>query len=146
MESRAHALAAGIFTLLLGLASALAVFWLLGQAEATSEYILVTQRERQRPQYPGPGALPRHPRRQGAGHRARSEGSAQHPHHHQRRRRPAGHQGHHGALNYQGVTGLASVLLEDKGDHPEPLTGRRRAAAHRPAAEFMDTLGDNAAD
>jgi len=50
-------------------------------------------------------------------------------------------------LNYQGVTGLASVLLEDKGENPEPLTG---ADGEPPRIallpNFMDSLGDDAAD
>ncbi len=44
MESRAHALAAGIFTLLLSLGVVVAVWWLSGKREAVSEYILVTQK------------------------------------------------------------------------------------------------------
>lgn len=43
MESRAHALAAGIFTLLLGLATALVMFWFSGKREAANEYVLVTK-------------------------------------------------------------------------------------------------------
>jgi len=44
MENRAHALAAGIFTLLLGISLAGAVWWFSGKREATSEYILYTSR------------------------------------------------------------------------------------------------------
>jgi len=44
MESRAHALAAGIFTLLLSFAVVVAVWWLSGKREAVTEYLLVTQK------------------------------------------------------------------------------------------------------
>ncbi len=42
MENRAHAVAAGIFTIVLGLAAAFAVWWFSGNREATKEYVLVT--------------------------------------------------------------------------------------------------------
>lgn len=145
MESRAHAFAAGIFILLLGLASALAVFWLSGKREATSEYVLVTRgnvsglNTQAQVRFRGIRAGkvqdieldPKDPRNilitigidadlpMTRGTTAR--------------------------LNYQGVTGLASVLLEDKGENPEPLTG---ADGEPPRialqANFMDDLGENA--
>lgn len=145
MESRAHAFAAGIFILLLGLASALAVFWLSGKREATSEYVLVTRgnvsglNTQAQVRFRGIRAGkvqdieldPKDPRNilitigidadlpMTRGTTAR--------------------------LNYQGVTGLASVLLEDKGENPEPLTstdgGPPRIALQ---ANFMDDLGENA--
>lgn len=43
MENKAHALAAGIFTLVLAAAIALTVWWMSGQRDNTQEYILVTQ-------------------------------------------------------------------------------------------------------
>ena len=46
MENRAHALAAGIFVLLLGLASALALWWLGGlRAEKSNFYLIETSRD-----------------------------------------------------------------------------------------------------
>lgn len=46
MENRAHALAAGLFVLALGLASALALWWLGGQkAELNSYYLIETSRD-----------------------------------------------------------------------------------------------------
>jgi len=46
MENRAHALAAGLFVLALGLASALALWWLGGQkAEQSSSYLIETRRD-----------------------------------------------------------------------------------------------------
>ncbi len=43
MENRAHALAAGLFVLLLGLCVVLAAWWFTGKREATREILLVTQ-------------------------------------------------------------------------------------------------------
>lgn len=43
MENRAHALAAGLFVLLLGLCVALAAWWFTGKREASRELLLVTQ-------------------------------------------------------------------------------------------------------
>jgi phospholipid/cholesterol/gamma-HCH transport system substrate-binding protein len=46
-------------------------------------------------------------------------------------------------LAYQGVTGIAHILLEDKGDDPTPLRGRRRrAAAHRMQSSLIEELSD----
>jgi phospholipid/cholesterol/gamma-HCH transport system substrate-binding protein len=46
MENRAHALAAGIFVLLLGIAAALALWWLGGQrAERSNLYLVETRRD-----------------------------------------------------------------------------------------------------
>ncbi len=147
MESRAHALAAGIFTLLLGLASALAVFWLSGKREATNEYILVTQKS--------VSGLNTQAQVRFRGLRAGKVLDIElDP------KNPLNilitisldasmpvTKGTTAKLNYQGVTGLASVLLEDKGENLEPLTG---VDGELPRIElqpnFMDTLGENAAD
>ena len=147
MESRAHALAAGIFTLLLGLASALAVFWLSGKREATNEYILVTQKS--------VSGLNTQAQVRFRGLRAGKVLDIElDP------KNPLDilitisldasmpvTKGTTAKLNYQGVTGLASVLLEDKGENLEPLTGvdgELPRIALQP--NFMDTLGENAAD
>lgn len=147
MESRAHALAAGIFTLLLGLASALAVFWLSGKREATNEYILVTQKS--------VSGLNTQAQVRFRGLRAGKVLDIElDP------KNPLNilitisldasmpvTKGTTAKLNYQGVTGLASVLLEDKGENLEPLTGvdgEPPRIALQP--NFMDTLGENAAD
>lgn len=42
MENRSHALIAGLFTLLLGVAGVLSLWWFGGQHEATREYLVVT--------------------------------------------------------------------------------------------------------
>lgn len=43
MENRSHALMAGLFTLLLGIAAALSIWWFGGKHEATTEYTVVTR-------------------------------------------------------------------------------------------------------
>jgi len=42
MENRSHAIAVGLFTLLLGIASAFAFWWLSGSRQATHEYVIVS--------------------------------------------------------------------------------------------------------
>lgn len=145
MESRAHALAAGIFTLVLGLACAFAVFWLSGQREATSEYVLVTQgsvsglNTQAQVRFRGIRAGkvqdieldPKDPRNILITINVNADLPVT--------------KGTTARLNYQGVTGLASVLLEDKGDNPEPLVGtgdEPPRIALQP--NFMDSLGENA--
>ena len=44
MENRSHALLAGIFVLLLGFAAVAALWWFGGKREPTNEYVVVTQR------------------------------------------------------------------------------------------------------
>jgi phospholipid/cholesterol/gamma-HCH transport system substrate-binding protein len=44
MENRSHALAAGIFTILLGICSAVAIWWLGQTDESTTTYVLETRR------------------------------------------------------------------------------------------------------
>lgn len=147
MESRAHALAAGIFTLLLGLASALAVFWLSGKREATSDYVLVTKgnvsglNTQAQVRFRGIRAGkvrdidldPKDPRNILITISIDASLPVT--------------KGTTAKLNYQGVTGLASVLLEDKGGNPEPLTGTDDEPPRIDLQpNFMDTLGDNAAD
>jgi phospholipid/cholesterol/gamma-HCH transport system substrate-binding protein len=147
MESRAHALAAGIFTLLLGLASALAVFWLSGKREATNDYVLVTQKSvsglntQAQVRFRGLRAGkvqdieldPKDPRNILITIRIDADMPVT--------------KGTTARLNYQGVTGLASVLLEDKGENLEPLKSSNDEPpriALQP--NFMDTLGENASD
>lgn len=147
MESRAHALAAGVFTLLLGLACALAVFWFSGKREATSEYILVSKgnvsglNTQAQVRFRGIRAGkvqdieldPNNPRNILITISIASDLPVT--------------KGTTARLNYQGVTGLASILLEDKGENPEPLAaadGEPPRIALQPG--FMDTLGENAAE
>lgn len=145
MESRAHALAAGIFTLLLGLACALAVFWFSGQREATRDYVLVTQGN--------VSGLNTQAQVRFRGIRAGKVQAIELDPEDARNilitiRIDADlpiTKGTTARLNYQGVTGLASVLLEDMGDDPAPLAGSGEAPpriALQPS--FMDNLVDQA--
>ncbi len=145
MESRAHALAAGIFTLLLVVASAFAVWWLSGKREAVREYVLVTQKSvtglntQAQVRFRGIRAGkvldidldPKDPRNI----LVRISLEADLP----------VTKGTTARLNYQGVTGLASILLEDDGENPEALGGKDDEPpriALKP--NFMDSLGENA--
>lgn len=147
MESRAHALAAGIFTLLLGVAALLAGWWLSGKREATNEYVLVTQKSvtglnpQAQVRFRGIRAGkvldidldPKDPRNI----LIRVNVEADMP----------VTRGTTARLNYQGVTGLAYVLLEDAGESREPLVGEGGEPPRIPLkASAMDSLGDAAAD
>lgn len=122
MESRAHALAAGLFTILLGLVAAYGAWWLSGKREATAEYLLVSSRS----------IIGLNPQAQ-VRYRGVRAGKVQEitidP---QDRRnivvritiggRFPVTRGTTAQLNYQGITGLAYVQLDDDGSNSEPLT------------------------
>ncbi len=147
MESRAHALAAGIFTLLLVLACVLAVFWLSDKREATRDYVLVTKKNvtglntQAQVRFRGIRAGkvqdieldPQDPRNILITISIDADLPVT--------------RGTTAQLNYQGVTGLASILLEDSGEDPKPLEesdGRPPRIAIKPG--FMDNLGENATE
>lgn len=123
MESRAHAFAAGIFTVLLALGVVLAGWWLTGKREATNEYLLVTQKSvgglnpQAQVRYRGIragkvleiGLDPKDSRNL----LVRINVDADLP---VTRATTA-------RLNYLGVTGLAYIMLEDSGESPERLKG-----------------------
>lgn len=147
MENRSHALAAGIFTILLGIASAVGIWWLGQSDESTTTYILETRRNvtglnvQAQVRYRGiragkvvaiepDDADPRVIRvRVAIDNRFRlTRGST-------------------AQLGYQGVTGLAYVQIEDDGSSNEPLAGRGGEPARialRPTV--FDTLDEKAGD
>lgn len=147
MENRSHALAAGIFTLLLGLAAAIAIWWLGQSRDATSLYILETRKNvtglnvQAQVRYRGIRAGkvesiepdPENPRviqvRISLDSKFKLTKSAT------------------AQLGYQGVTGLAYVSIEDSGENAEALVG---SVDHPPKIAmkptFLDTLGDKAGD
>ncbi len=147
MESRAHALAAGIFILLLGLATAVAIFWFSGHRELTNEYVLVSTGN--------VSGLNTQAQVRFRGIQAGKVLDIDLD-----RKDPRNilitisvdtdipiTKGTTARLNHQGITGLASILLEDKGGNPEPLTsedGEPPRIVLLPG--FMDTLSDNAAE
>jgi phospholipid/cholesterol/gamma-HCH transport system substrate-binding protein len=147
MENRSHALAAGIFTILFGIAAAVAIWWLGQTDESTTTYLLETRGNvtglnvQAQVRYRGiragkveaiePDAAD--PRiilvRVNIDNRFRlTKGST-------------------AELGYQGVTGLAYVQVEDNGSSAEPLVGRNGEPpriALRPT--LLDTLGEKAGD
>lgn len=147
MESRAHALMAGLFVLAFSLAAALTIWWFSGNREMTRDVLLVTQRN-----VTGlnPQAMVRY--------RGISAGRVQ-----EIGLDPADPRNilvrisvssdlplttaTTAQLNYQGVTGLAYVLLEDQGSTREPLMagdGELPRIAIQPT--LFDTFGDRATD
>jgi phospholipid/cholesterol/gamma-HCH transport system substrate-binding protein len=147
MEERAHALAAGFFVLLLGLAAGAFVWWLGQNKQSVDHYVLeardnVTGLNLQAPvRYRGIRAgqvdsidIDRQDRRLILVHislDARYPLTA----------------GTTARLNTQGVTGLSYVQLEDSGSDPRPLVGREGEPpriALRPT--LLDTLGEQAGD
>ncbi len=147
MESRAHALVAGLFVLLLGLCAVLAIWWFGGDREITRDILLVTQRSVTglNPQAQVRFRGIRAGRVQeigldpddGRNILVRISVAASLP---VTRSTTA-------QLNYQGVTGLAHVQLEDSGASRELLVAEGQALpriALKPT--LFDTLGERATD
>jgi len=147
MENRSHALAAGVFTLVMSIAAAVAVWWLGQSREATASYILETRKNvtglnvQAQVRYRG----------MRAGKVEAIEPDAKDPRVIQVRivmdskfklTKSATAQ-----LGYQGVTGLAYVQIEDDGTNPEPLAGSDGAPPKIALrATLFDTLGEKAGD
>lgn len=145
MESRAHALAAGLFILLLGAAAAAAVWWLSERAAETRDYTLVATR-----------SVTGLNNQAQVRYRGIRSGKVQDidldP---QDRRRilvtiridadvPVT-AGTTARLNYQGVTGIAYVDLDDTGESPDLLAGRDGAPPRIPLEPSqLDELSDAA--
>lgn len=147
MENRAHALAAGIFTILLGIAAAIAIWWLGQSDDATTSYLLETRRNvtglnvQAQVRYRGIRA----------GKVESIEPDQKDPRvllvkinidsRYKLTRNSTA------TLGYQGVTGLAYVLIEDDGSSAEPLlgaSGEPARLAMKPT--LLDTLGERAGD
>lgn len=147
MENRSHALAAGIFTILLGIATAIAIWWLGQSDDSTTTYLLETRRNvtglnvQAQVRYRGiragkvqaiePDAAD--PRvilvRINLDNRFKLTRSST------------------ATLGYQGVTGLAYVQVEDDGSSLEPLVGKEGEPpriALKPT--LFESLGDKAGD
>lgn len=145
MENRSHALIAGLFMLLLGIAAIASVWWFGGQREASREYIVVT---RQNVTGLSPQAQVRY-RGIGVGKvqgiqldpadvrniLIRIRVNAEVP----------VTRGTTAKLGYQGVTGIAHVLLEESGRDAEPLTdkgdGPPRIAMQQSLIEELSEAG-----
>jgi phospholipid/cholesterol/gamma-HCH transport system substrate-binding protein len=147
MENRSHALAAGIFTLLFGIAAAIALWW-LGQGDtATTSYVLETRRNvtglnvQAQVRYRGIRA----------GKVEAIEPDSADPRLILVRvnldKRFKLTRGSTAQLGYQGVTGLAYVQIEDDGNSLEPLAGKDGALPRIALkATVFDTLGEKAGD
>ncbi|TAH46705.1 MAG: MCE family protein [Betaproteobacteria bacterium] len=123
MENRAHALAAGLFALVLGAAVIVAMWWFSQNREPTREYVLVSQgtvnglnvqaRVRYRGMAAGTvsaiGIDPDNPRNLLVRIRLRENLPIT--------------RGTRATLGTQGVTGLAFIQLDDRGTDPTPLVG-----------------------
>lgn len=147
MENRSHALAAGIFTLLLGIAAAIAIWWLGQSDESTATYILETRRNvtglnvQAQVRYRGIRA----------GKVAAIDQDQADPRLILVRIKLDSRfkltRGTTAQLGYQGVTGLAYVQIEDDGSSPEPLPMKAGDPARIPLRPTLfDTLGDRAND
>ncbi len=147
MENRSHALAAGIFTILLGICSAVAIWWLGQSDESTTTYVLETRRNvtglnvQAQVRYRGIRA----------GKVEAIEPDEADPRVILVRINISSRfkltRGSTAQLGYQGVTGLAYVQIEDDGSSIEPLTGKDGEPprmALRPT--LFDTLGEKAGD
>ena len=147
MESRAHALMAGLFVLVFSLAAALALWWFSGKREATRDLLLVTERN-------VTGLNPQAAVR----YRGINAGKVQ-----EIRLDPTDPRyilirvsvsaalpltkATTAQLNYQGVTGLAHILLEDNGSTREALgaeDGQIPRIVIKPT--LFDSLGERATD
>ncbi|HNC51348.1 MAG TPA: MlaD family protein [Accumulibacter sp.] len=146
MENRAHALTAGLFTLLLGLAGALSIWWFGGRHEATTDYTVVTRRNvtglslQGQVRYRGirvgkVQAIELDPQ-DARNILIRISVDSGVP---LTRATIA-------RLGYQGVTGIAHVLLEDSGDNPTRLTGGDDGARIEMKPSLIEELSDTGGD
>ncbi|MCC4116038.1 MlaD family protein [Aromatoleum toluclasticum] len=147
MENRAHALAAGLFAIVLGAALLASLWWFSDDSDSQRIYILesagtVTGLNLEaRVRYRGMAAGkvsditidPEDPRKILVHIRLRSDIPLT--------------RGTRASLAYQGVTGLAYVQLNDRGENPEPLVG---AGDEPPRLKIepgtMEQLADTALD
>jgi len=147
MENRSHALAAGIFTIFLGLAAAVGIWWLGQSDESTTTYILETRRNvtglNVQAQVRFRGIR--------AGKVVAIEPDEADPRVILVRvnidNRFKLTRGSTAQLGYQGVTGLAFVQIEDDGSSSEPLAGKGGETvriALRPT--LFDTLDEKAGE
>ncbi len=143
MENRSHALVAGLFTLFLGLAAVLSIWWFGGRHEATTEYTVVTRHNvsglsvQGQVRYRGirVGKVlaieldPQDPRNILI--RIGVDSSV-----------PVT-RGTTAKLGYQGVTGIAHILLEDSSDDPTRLAGGDDSARIEMHSSLLEDLSEN---
>jgi len=130
MESRAYAILTGLFTLIFGGALILAVIWFRGDTRQYERYVLVSR-------YSVNGLYPQSEVRYRGINVGKVQSLEVDPSDTRNilirvlveRKLPIT-RGTYGQLGYQGVTGLAYVMLDDDGSNPQPLS----APAGQPAA------------
>lgn len=123
MENRSHALLAGLFTLLLGLAALASIWWFGGRHEATKEYTVVTRQNVTGLSLQGQVRY--------RGIRVGKVQSIELDPQDVRNilvrinvdRAVPVTRGTTAKLGYQGITGIAHILLEDRGADATPLVG-----------------------
>ena len=137
MENRSHALLAGLFALLLGLAAVAALWWFGGQQEATNEYLVVTTKtisglsQQAQVRYRGVRV-------------GKVEAIELDPADFSKtlirvsvRKDLPITRGTTARLGFQGVTGIAHVLLEESGKDAAPLVGQAGELARIPMHESL---------
>ena len=147
MENRAYALAAGFFTLLLGMGVVVTALWFSGDTVETAEYLLVSR-------HPVSGLNPQAPVR----YRGVTVGKVVSIKFDPLEARtilieilvetgtPLS-KGTYAKLGSQGVTGLSYVMLDDDGSKPEPLTGDGDNLARiEVKPSFMDSVTESGED
>ncbi len=141
MENKAYALAAGLFTLLLGIGVVAAALWFSGDTVETQDYLLVSH-------YPVSGLNAQAPvRYRGVtvGKVVSIDFDPLNPRTIQvqisvRAGTPLT-KGTYAQLGSQGVTGLSYVMLDDDGSKPEPLVGEGDNLARIDVKQsFMDSV------
>jgi phospholipid/cholesterol/gamma-HCH transport system substrate-binding protein len=141
MENRAYALAAGLFTLLLGFGIVAAALWFSGEAVETEDYLLVSRQ-------PVTGLNTQAPVRYrglAVGKVVSIELDPQEPRNilvqiSIKAGTPLT-KGSFARLGSQGVTGLSYVMLDDEGSNPELLpTGGEQLARLEVRPSFMDSI------
>jgi phospholipid/cholesterol/gamma-HCH transport system substrate-binding protein len=144
MENRSFAIATGLFVLVLGATLGFVVWWFSGETKDQDDYLLITH-------YSVAGLKVQAPVR----YRGIDIGKVldirldtDNPLDIQVKvavdRGVPITQGTFGTMGYQGVTGLAYVLLEDKGDKPARLERKGTQLPRIPVKpSFLDTLSDS---
>lgn len=147
MENKAYALAAGVFTLLLGIGVVAAVLWFSGSAAETEDYLLVSR-------YPVSGLNAQAPVRYrglAVGKVVSIEFDPLNPRTilvqiSVRTGTPLT-KGTYAQLGSQGVTGLSYVMLDDDGKQPEPLVAEGDNLARIEVRQsFIDSLSASGKD
>jgi len=144
MENRAYAIATGLFVVLLGAGMALAAWWFGGETKPMDDYLLVTR-------YSVAGLKNQAAVRLRGIDVGKVQEISINPDNPLEilirisvdRSVPIT-RGTYGTMGYQGVTGLAYVLLEDKGNSPQRLErggGRLPQIAVKPS--LLDVLSDS---